>query len=69
MRDELVELLESARVEQQVYPFARGQLAGRTLALQAIVAAAQLGAAFELVQNLSAILSCRFQPSAGSYRR
>ena len=45
--DELVELFERARIEQQIDPLASGQLAGLVLAAQPLRAAALLGAAFE----------------------
>ena len=43
--DELVDLLEGARIEQQVDALARGQLAGVALPPQPLLAAAELGAA------------------------
>ena len=46
--DELVELLERAGIEQQLDPLARGQLAGVVLALEALLAAAELGAPLEV---------------------
>ncbi len=50
VRDELVDLLEGAGVEQQLDALARGQLAGRALALEALVAASKLGPALELIE-------------------
>ena len=54
VRDELVDLLERAGIEQEVDALARGQLAGLVLAAQALLAAAQLGAALELGETSSA---------------
>ena len=51
VRDELVDLFEGARVEQQVDALARRQLAGRALPLEALFAASQLGPPFELVER------------------
>ena len=39
MRDELVEFFESARIEQEVDPFARGELAGLVLPANPLFAA------------------------------
>ena len=39
MRDELVEFLEGAGIEEQIDPFARGQLAGRVLPANPLLAA------------------------------
>ena len=55
VRDELVELLERARIEQQIDPLARRQLAGLVLAAQALFAAAQLGAPLEIGQDVGGI--------------
>src|SRR5207244_3715071 len=52
MRDELVELFERARIEQQIDAFAGGEFAGVVLAAQAFVAAAEFGAAFEIGEDL-----------------
>ena len=52
MRHELVDLFEAAGVEEQVDPFARGQLAGRVLLVEPILAAAELGAALEIRENV-----------------
>ena len=49
--DEFVDLFEGAGVEQQVDALARGQLACRALAPQALFPAAQLGAALELLER------------------
>src|SRR4029077_10778111 len=48
VRDELVDLFEGARIEQQFDPLARGQLAGGVLLVAPFAAAAELGGAFEL---------------------
>ncbi len=48
VRDELVDLLERARIEQQLHPLARGELAGLVLALVARLAAAELRSALEV---------------------
>ena len=50
--DELVDLFEGAGIEQQLDPLAGGQLAGGVLPLEALGAAAQLGAAFEVVERV-----------------
>ena len=51
VRDELVELLEGAGIEQQFDALAGGQLAGRVLAFETIRAAAELGAALEVGED------------------
>jgi len=53
MGDELVHFLERARVEQQFDALARRQLAGVVVPLEPLVAAAQLGAAFEIGEDVS----------------
>ena len=50
VRDELVDLLERAGIEQQIDPLARGELAAVVLLLQPRFAAAQLGAALEILE-------------------
>ena len=52
MRDELVDLLEGAGIEQQVDALARRQLAGLVLPAEALLAAAELGAALEVLEVL-----------------
>ena len=47
MGDELVDLVEGARIEQGIDSLARRELAGVVLPLQPIVAAAAFGAALE----------------------
>jgi len=72
MRDELVELLEGARIEQQVDPFARGQLAGVVLAAQPVLAAAELGAAFEIGEDVvrrQAFTACDVSQSFRNFSR
>ena len=54
MRDELVDLFEGARVEQQLDALARRQLAGRALPLEPFFSAAKLGPPFQLVELASA---------------
>ena len=51
--DQLVDLLERPRVEQQFHPLPRGQLAGLVLALEARLAAAQFGRLLQLGQLLA----------------
>jgi hypothetical protein len=58
VRDELVDLLERAGIEQQVDPLARGQLAGLVLLAQAGLAAAEFGAALELLEMLQLVHRC-----------
>ena len=48
MGDELVDLVEGARIEEQVDALARRELPGVVLPFQAIIAAAALGAALEV---------------------
>ena len=55
MRDQLVDLLEGAGIEQQLDPLARRQLARIVMALETLGAAAQLGAAFEVRQGVQRI--------------
>jgi len=50
--DELVDLLEGARIEQQLDPLARGQPAAGALLVEPLLAAAQLGAPLEVRENL-----------------
>ena len=53
MRDELVGLLEGAGIEEQIDPLARRQLAGFVLAPAPLLAAAEVGQAFEVLESLS----------------
>ena len=73
MRDELVELFERARIEQEIDPLARGQLAGLVLAAQPLLAAALLGAAFEIrervVGSTYAFTACDFSQSFRNFSR
>src|SRR3954469_22537999 len=48
--DELIDLLEGARIEQQVDSLARRQLAGLVLTTQALLTAPQLRAALEVFE-------------------
>ena len=50
VRDQLVELLEGARVEQQRHALARGELAGLVLPREAVFPAAELREPLELGQ-------------------
>ena len=52
VRDELVDLLERAGVEEQLDALAGRQLAAVVLALDALLAAAELGAVLQPVQDL-----------------
>ena len=52
VRDELVHLLEGARIEEAVDALARGELAGRVLAGEAGLAAALVGAALVVLEQL-----------------
>ena len=80
VRDELVELLEGAGIEQQLDPLARGELAGRVLALEAVRAAAELGAALEVGEGVFgihvgargavyALTACAFSQSFRNFSR
>jgi len=72
MRDELVELFERARIEQQIDPFARGQLAGVVLPAQPLLAAAELGAAFQIGEDVvrrQAFTACDFSQSFRNFSR
>jgi hypothetical protein len=53
--DELVDFLEGPRVEQEVDPFARGQLAAVVLTLLPVGAAAELRAALEVRESVFGI--------------
>ena len=55
VRDELVDFLERAGIEQQLDPLAGGQLAGRVLALDARLAAAELRAALQIGEGVFGI--------------
>ena len=66
MRDELIELFERAGIEQQLDALARRELAGRVLPVEALLAAAELGAALEIVENVAAghaLTACPFSQS------
>jgi hypothetical protein len=72
MRDELVEFFESARIEKQVDPLARGQLSGIMLPAQTLFAAAELGPAFEIgedVVRIQAFTACDFSQSLRNFSR
>ena len=55
MRDQLVDFLERAGIEQPRHALARGQLALRVLLLEALLAAAELGEPFAFLQSLDRI--------------
>ena len=55
VRDELVDLLERAGIEEARHALARGQLALRVLFLEALFAAAKLGEVFALPQSFDRI--------------
>ena len=55
MGDELVDLLERARIEQEFDPLARRQLAGLVLLAEPILAAAELRAALQLFEILERV--------------
>ena len=71
--DELVDFFEGAGVEQQLDALARGQLAGRALALEALFAASQLGPPLELVEPALRIhytrAACDFSQSLRKFAR
>ena len=52
MRDQLVDLFERPGIEQQVDPLAGGELARLVLPAHAVLAAAQLGAALQVREDL-----------------
>ena len=55
MRDELVGLVERPRIEEQIDPLTRGELASLVLLLQPRLSAAELGAALEFLQVLNSV--------------
>ena len=65
--DELVDLLERARIEQQIDSLAGGELAGGVLALQAVGASAQRCAPLQIIERL-AWIHWSSQPSAVSHQ-
>ena len=72
VHDQLVELLEAARIEQQFHPLARGELARVVLAAETLVAAAQLGAAIQIgedVVGIQAFTACAFSQSFRNFSR
>ena len=72
MRDELVELFEGARIEEQIDAFASRQLAGVVLPAQPLLAAAELGAAFEIGEDVvrrQAFTACDFSQSFRNFSR
>jgi len=72
VRDEFVDFLERAAIEQQVDPLTGGQLAGRVLPLDASLAAAELRAAFQIGESLFGIYAftaCDFSQSFRNFSR
>jgi hypothetical protein len=72
MRDELVEFFEGAGIEQQVDPLTGCQLAGGVLPAEALFAAAELGAPFEVredVVRVQAFTACDFSQSFRNFSR
>ena len=70
--DELVELFERSGIEKQIHPLAGGELPRRMLALDAVGATTQLGAAFEVgerVYGLQAFTACAFSQSFRNFSR
>ncbi len=62
MLDEHVELLERPLVEQQLDALAGGQLAAGMLRLDALLAAAELGAGAPRLQGVQDVLHASFPP-------
>ena len=58
MGDQLVDLLEGARIEQQVDPLAGGELARLVLPARAFFSAAEFGAALEVGEDAVSGPSC-----------
>ena len=72
MRDQLVEFFEGAGIEQEIDPFARRELARVVLAFEALRPATELGAAFEIgedVVRLQAFTACDFSQSFRNFSR
>ena len=72
MRDELVELFEGAGIEEKIDPFAGGELARVVLAFETLVAAAELGTALEIgedVVRFQAFTACDFSQSFRNFSR
>jgi hypothetical protein len=70
--DESVELFEAARIEQQLHPFAGGELARGVLAAKTLVPAAQLGAAIQIAERIvgvQAFTACAFSQSFRNFSR
>jgi hypothetical protein len=66
VRDELVEFFEGTGIEQEIDAFAGRELARVVLALPALRAAAEFGAAFEIGEDLvrlQAFTACDFSQS------
>ena len=72
MRDEFVEFFEGAGIKQQIDAFACRQLAGVVLPAQPVFAAAELGAAFEIGEDVvrcQAFTACDFSQSFRNFSR
>ena len=72
MGDEFVEFFEGTGIEEQIDAFTRRQLAGVVLALETLVAAAELGAAFEIGEDVvrcQAFTACDFSQSFRNFSR
>ena len=72
MRDELVELFEGAGVEEKIDPLSGRELARVVLALETLVASAELGTAFEVGENVvrcQAFTACDFSQSFRNFSR
>ncbi len=74
VRDELVDFLERAGVEQQIDALARGQLAGGVLLVEPVLPAAELRAALQVGERRRRIRSqaftvCAFSQSFRNFSR
>jgi len=72
MRDELVDFLERARIEEQLDPLAGGQAAAGVLLVEPLLAAAELGAPLEVRENfvgLQAFTAWTFSQSFRNFSR
>jgi len=74
VRDEFVDLLEGAGVEEQIDPLARRELAGGVLPVQPRLSAAERRAALQVVECVERILcqaftACAFSQSFRNFSR
>ena len=72
VRDEPVEFFEGARIEEEIDPFAGREFSRIVLALPALFAAAELGAALEIGEDLvrrQAFTACDFSQSFRNFSR